>query len=259
MHSALYEGWLRHRRLGPRAHAFRQRLYMTYLDLEEIEEAFRGRWLWGTQRCALVRFRRKDYFGEPGTALADAIRQRVAQDTGVRPTGPIRVLTHLAHFGYSFNPVSFYYCFDAAGERVASILAEITNTPWGQRRSYVLRPDDVAGPGVRQQFAKTFHVSPFMPMALQYDWCFNTPGRALAVHMNVLEDGAKLFDATLALKRRAITGAALAATLLRFPAMPQRVVAGIYWQALRLYLKGAPFHAHPDSHASTPLSAVKHS
>ncbi|HEY5810194.1 MAG TPA: DUF1365 domain-containing protein, partial [Povalibacter sp.] len=194
MQTALYEGWVRHRRLHPTPHAFRYRLFMTYLDLAEIEEAFRGRWFWGTQPSALVRFRREDYLGDPDQPLDHAVRERVAIATGSRPVGPIRLLTHLAHFGYSFNPVSFYYCFDRSGERLESIVAEITNTPWKERHTYVLhaRKDD-SSRTIHRQFAKEFHVSPFMPMDLQYDWRFSTPGRALAVHMNLSDGQEEMF------------------------------------------------------------------
>jgi uncharacterized protein len=261
MHSGLYDGWVRHRRLHPAPHAFRQRLFMVYLDLAEIDEVFRDRWLWGTHRGALVRFRRSDYLGDPAVPLDEAVRERVARETGSRPRGPIRLLAHFAHFGYGFNPVSFYYCFERGGERVQSIVAEITNTPWGERHAYVLQAgEDDSNRMMRRRFAKNFHVSPFMPMALQYDWRFSTPARSLAVHLDVLDQHRKVFDATLVLRRREITGATLARALVQFPAMTLRVIAGIYWQALRLHLKRVPFHAHPDSrlaHNRLPTSSAE--
>lgn len=260
MKSCLYVGWVRHRRFAPTPHAFRYRVYMTYLDLAELDEAFRGRWLWSAQRMAPIRFRREDYLGDPAMPLDQAVRERVAQHTGAAPTGPIRMLTHLAHFGYCFNPVTFYYCFDASGTHVTHVLSEITNTPWSERHSYVLTatPDQRR---IQARFGKTFHVSPFMPMALNYDWRFATPDEALSVHMGVHDEQRKLFDATLALQRRPITGANLARTAARFPLMPMRVVAGIYWQALRLWMKGVEFHPHPRTPATrttpTTLSAIE--
>ena len=242
MHSALYTGSLRHRRFAPRAHAFRYRLFMAYLDLGELDEVFRGRWLWSTRRPALAWFRRADYLGESARPLDEAVRERVAQETGLRPAGPIRLLTHLRMFGHCFNPVSFYYCFDASGARVEAILAEITNTPWNERHAYALR----AGSGpLRFRFGKAFHVSPFMPMALEYDWRFSTPGPRLAVHMENRDAAGRLFDATLALERREIGAATLAGALARYPLMTVRVVAAIYWQALRLWSRRMPFYAHP--------------
>lgn len=254
MHSAIYTGWVRHRRLTPRRHTFRYRLFMMYLDLAELDQVFRGRWLWSARRPAVAWFRRADYLGDPRVSLDQAVRDRVAQETGSRPAGPIRVLTHLRYFGYCFNPVTFYYCFDDTGTRVETIVAEITNTPWKERHCYVLTHGDANKADTRRfRLAKNFHVSPFMEMALDYDWRFKLPGESLVVHMENLKRGAKMFDATLCLERRAITGPALARALLRFPAMTLVVIAGIYWQALRLWLTRTPFHPHP---AKAPVSGV---
>src|ERR1044072_7008227 len=172
MHSALYFGSLRHRRFAPRAHAFRYGLFLVYLDLAEIETAFAGRWLWGTHACALARFERGDHLGDPAVLLDYAVRDLVEQRTGRRPCGPVRLLTHLRYFGYCFNPVSFYYCFDATGARVENIVAEVTHTPWGERHCYVL--DAPHGPRsetfLRYRTGKQMHVSPFMPMEVEYHW-----------------------------------------------------------------------------------------
>ncbi len=247
MHSALYLGSVRHRRFAPRAHAFEYRLFMAYLDLAELDRVFRGHWLWSAKRPALAWLKRSDYLGDPAVPLDQAVRDRVAQETGARPTGPIRMLTHLRYFGLCFNPVTFYYCFDATDKRVETIVAEITNTPWNERHAYVLTDALNEAPGSvrRYRFGKRFHVSPFMDMAIDYDWRFNTPREALNVHMEDWQDGAKLFDATLTLERREIGSAALAHALIAFPLMTFKVIGGIYWQALRLWLKRVPFHTHP--------------
>ena len=248
MHSALYVGRLRHRRFAPTPHAFDYRVCMVWLDLAELDEVFRGRWLWSTRRPAWAWLRRADYLGDRRVALDAAVHDRVEQETGRRPAGPVRLLTVLRMFGHSFNPVSFYYCYDATGERIETIVAEITNTPWNERHAYVLpaTASSSDGPTLRFAFGKTFHVSPFMPMQLDYDWRFSAPGPQLVVHMrNLGGDGASLFDATLTLHRREIDGRSLAAALLRFPFASLRVLAAIYWQALRLWIKRVPFHAHP--------------
>jgi uncharacterized protein len=248
MHSALYTGRLRHRRFSPRKHRFSYRLFMMYVDLAELDEVFRGRWLWSVRRPALAWLRRADYLGDPAVPLDLAVRERVAVHTGVRPTGPIRMLTHLRYFGVGFNPVTFYYCFDAAGTRVESIVAEITNTPWNERHAYVLTEAEAQRDArvLRYRFAKEFHVSPFMPMEMNYDWRFGTPGQHLHVNMQSYRHGERVFDATLQLSRREISATALAQVLLTFPGMTARVLAGIYTQALRLWLKRIPFHAHPS-------------
>src|SRR5512138_1997757 len=252
MHSALYRGWLEHRRMAPRRHAFRYPLFMVYLDLAELDRVFAGRWLWSTRRLALVRFDRRDYIGDPEQPLDDTVRELVQARTGMRPRGPIRLLTHLRTFGHVFNPVSFYYCFDADGRQVQAIVAEVTNTPWGERHCYVLDGSDTHGRWLRARSAKAMHVSPFHPMALDYHWGFRLPDEQLTVHMTLTprdaaEDGParSIFDATLALRRTPITAASLAVALLRFPWMTLQVVAAIHWQALRLWLKRVPVHDHP--------------
>lgn len=250
--SGLYEGWVSHRRRTPVEHEFRYRIFLAYLDLDELPDLFRGRWLWGYERRRPATFRRADYLGDPNVPLADAVRDVVRTRTGRAVDGPIRLLTHLRYFGYCFNPVSFYYCFDAAGERVDAIVAEITNTPWKERRAYVLdRRGAEAGEvvpgaaGLRFRFAKDFHVSPFLPMELDYDWRFTPPGARLAVQMNLTDRRGRTFEATLRMERREITPWRLRWLLLRRPVLTLQVIAKIHWEALRLWLKRVPVHTHP--------------
>ena len=243
MESALYEGLLRHRRFAPRRHEFEYPVTLAWLDLAELDQAFRGRWFWSASRPAPVWFRRGDYLGEAAVPLDQAVRAHVERETGSRPAGPIRLLTQLRTFGHSFNPVSFYYCYGADGRAVEAVVAEITNTPWGERHAYVMRR--LGNAKLRFRFDKRFHVSPFMPMEQGYDWRFSEPGPRLAVHMANLRSGLRVFDATLRLRRREITTYSLATSLARYPLGPLQVLGAIYWQALRLWVKGIPFHSHP--------------
>jgi DUF1365 family protein len=236
--------------MAPRVHAFSYAVYMVWLDLAELDTVFRGRWFWSTKRRALAWFRRADYLGDAAISLDEAVRRRVAQALGKRPTGPIRMLSQLRNFGHCFNPVTFYYCYDTADTRVETIVAEITNTPWRERHSYVLPAPALPAlqtPAAAMQFVmpKQFHVSPFMSLDQGYRWQFTEPGKRLAVHMENLQDSRRVFDATLNLERRPIATSSLAFVLLRFPLSTVRVLVAIHWQALMLWLKRVPVHAHP--------------
>ncbi len=247
MNSAIFVGSVRHRRFEPVAHEFEYRVAQVWLDLDELDVAFEGRWLWSAGRRNVVSFRNRDHLDGSDALLAPRVRDLVEQRTGLRPAGPIRLLTYPRYFGYVFNPVSFFYCFDAPGRRVEAVVAEVNNTPWGERHLYVLgaASDEGAGATHRWRFAKEFHVSPFHGMDSQYDWRFADPAARLVVHMECARSGRVFFDSTMTLERREITGASLAASLARHPFMTAKVVAAIHWQALRLVLKRAPVFDHP--------------
>ena len=230
---------------------------MMYVDLDELPKLFRSRLFWSTNRFAVARFRRKDHLGDKRHPLSEAVRDLVETQTGTRPSGPIRLLTNFAYFGFRFNPVSFYYCFDKQGARVETIVAEVNNTPWGEQHCYVLDAQrDKPLKHLRFELEKVFHVSPYMPMDMHYDWRFSQPEDALNIHMMNFREGEKIFDATLQLRRRPITTWQLSRVLINFPLMTWKIVLAIYYQAFRLWLKKTPFHCHPEKDPKTNEAKV---
>jgi DUF1365 family protein len=257
--SAVYEGWIRHRRFEPVDHSFRYRFFLTYLDLAELPAVLDPFPLYSARRRAPARFRRADYLGDPGRPLDESVRAAVTDAGAPRPTGPIRLLTGLRYLGHSFNPVSFYYCFDPTGRRVEAVVAEVENIPWGERHAYVLERGGQEGTVLADELEKNHHVSPLMGMDQTYSFRAGTPGERLQIHIESRpRDGApapagappirpaKTFDATLSLRRRELSRPLMLGLLARYPAMSLQVVAKIYGQAARLKLKGARYHPHPE-------------
>ena len=309
LQSALYTGCVRHRRFEPVRNEFTYSGFWLYLDLSEIDEVFRGRWLWSSRHRSLMEFRREDHLVfpddilQPGQStgpeplslgkkpqrrsgrsgirslppLDESVRSLVEASTGQRRTGPIRLLTQVRSFGYLMNPVSFYYCFNQSGSQVETVVAEVNNTPWGERHCYVLDAADSgvgavqdenrtpnpslagvaassrSGGHLRFEHAKRFHVSPFMQMKMKYRWRLTSPGRTLTVHIENWRhgdhpgQGRQLFDCTFHLKRRPMTGRQLSRVLVRHPFMTGKFAGAIYWQALKLWWKHCPFVPHPNS------------
>jgi DUF1365 family protein len=242
---------VRHRRMGTPSDEFHYPLFMAFIDLDELPELFDGRLLWSARRPALAWFRRSDYLGDPEMPLRDAVSELVSERTGIALDGPIRLLTHLRYFGHCFNPVSFYYCYDDAGEHVRAVVADVTNTPWGERHAYVMPVVDPTDHGstnvLHGQFAKALHVSPLMGMNHTYDWRLSEPSERLSVQIESLgDDGKRVFDATLSLCRSELTARSLRRALVRYPALTMRLTARIYTHALRLRLRGASYHPHPE-------------
>jgi len=256
MKSCLYVGQVRHRRFTPRTHQFSYKLFLMYLDLSELPSVFDRFWLWSIEKANIASFRRKDHLGDRKLSLDTSVRNHIEKETGCRPQGPIRLLTHLSYLGFRFNPVSMYYCYDKVDHHIEFIVAEVNNTPWGEQYCYVLDStnnlpanDNSDNSLHRYHENKRFHVSPFMPMDMQYDWRFSTPGNVLSIHMENHQHDKKVFDATLKLKKREITSYNLAMALIQFPMITMKIVLAIYYQALLLWLKRIPFVNHPEVEA----------
>lgn len=242
--SCIYSGTIRHRRSEPRQQ-FEHHLELVYLDLAELPALLGGRLV--KPGPGPLRFRRRHYLGDSSTSLEEAVRDRVAALGARRPDGPIRLLTQLSSFGLCFNPVSFYYCHEGGGERVESVLAEVTNTPWGERHSYLLADREAGSSALTGSFAKELHVSPFMGMDHRYAARASAPGATLSVHIESSRAGARAFDATLSMERRELTPASLNRMIARTPSSTVRVLALIYGHAVGLKLAGARVHPHPKA------------
>ncbi|GFM83939.1 DUF1365 domain-containing protein [Pseudomonas cichorii] len=244
MNSALYSGWITHRRFAPRAHEFNYRIGLLYLDLDEQDAVLNLSPLAGDRRFSPFSFREHDYLPEltgRGVPLIEAVRERVAIALGHMPLGRVCLLTQARSWGLSFNPVSFFYCHEIDGA-LAAILCEVTNTPWGERYHYVLPAN---GEG-HQHFAvaKAFHVSPFLPRDLEYRMSFSQPAERIGVHMADWQGELKVFDATLNLSRQKLNRQTLHRYLLAYPWMTAKTCLAIYWQAIRLFLKRIPIFNH---------------
>jgi DUF1365 family protein len=236
--SALYVGSVMHARAGGVENLFRYPVYMTLLDLDEGPLLDRSLRLFGWNRRAVTSYHDRDH--------VDIRALLAAEGVGLGEDGRLEVLTNLRVLGHVFNPVSFWWCRHGDG-RLAAVVAEVSNT-FGERIPYVLAPTAAHHADDRHtwQTDKRLHVSPFMSMDQRYTWWFSEPAESVAVRIDVHQDDAPTFVATLVARRVELTSRSLAGALLRYPVMPAVVLARIHWQALRLRLKGAPvFHKPP--------------
>lgn len=261
MSSQWLQGSIRHRRLYPVQHEFEYHTGMLALDTDEWQQVANVSPFFSLESFNWMSLKRQDYFRPEAGDLAEAVREQVEAATGWRPDGPVELITHPRYAGYVFNPVSFYFCYrngesGSSGDVPAVILAQITNTPWHERHVYCLETtgSEANSSGWRTEqfgFTKRFHVSPFNAMTQHYEWTFSFRGPELRIHMNVLEEGKKHFDATLVVQRTPLTRKTLHRSLRQFPVEALKVAAGIYWHAIKLKLKGAPFYTHPDKLAES--------
>jgi DUF1365 family protein len=246
--SAIYEGWVAHRRRDAIGHSFRYRVFMPLFDLAELPRLLDPIPFWSARRPAPARFRFDDFLAEGDLPLAERARELCRDRLGHRPEGPVRLLANPRYLGVGFNPVSFFFLYGQNGGSVDAVIAEVTNTPWGESHSYVLDGRDRDRSGViRARFEKSMHVSPFQPMEQSYEISVGDPDEQLQVVIRNFERGSEVFLATMALRRRELTPARMVAMLLSYPPSTVSTLARIYANAVKLRLKGAPVHPHPRS------------
>ena len=244
MRSRLYEGTVRHRRVHPTSHEFSYRVFMPYICLDELPTLFDQNLLWSARGWAPARFKRSDFLGDPEVPLQQEVRRRIFEETGTRHRGPIYLLANLRYFGMSMNPIACYYCFNEDESRLEFLVAEVNNTPWNERHSYVLKGPE-QGKWLRTDFDKELHVSPFNPMNMTYHWSSTAPGDTLSIKLSNFQAENRIFDATLSLHAQTFSRKNLLLAIVGFPLMTAKVTAAIYWEALRLWLKGIPLYPHP--------------
>ncbi len=243
MKSCIYKGQVSHHRYAPREHEFTYSLFMMYVDLDELPTLFNRYFLWGINKPNLASFNRNDHYGKDPN-LTDSIRQLVFEQTGELPQGPIRLLTHFRYFGYVFNPISLYFCYDASDEHITHVVAEVMNTPWKEQHCYVLQnPNHAKVIATKNQ--KEFHVSPFMNMDMEYRWRIHSPDENMNIRLESWAHSNKLFSASMYLKKVEINSLNLRNVLINFPLMTLKVTTMIHYEAFKLWIKGIQFVPHP--------------
>lgn len=250
MESCLYEGVVYHERLHPVKHSFHYRLYMNFIDLTEVPVLLHAGLL-SERRFSPNCFLRSDHFGDPMHPLAESVGELIRRETGLEANGPIRLLTQLRHWGFYFSPLNLFFCYAKDGSALQAVVAEVQNTPWFERHCYVLWHGNQLGtsPEAQYRHPKTFHVSPFMGMDLEYHWRLSLPAEHLQIEIENTKGDSPLFRASMALSRVPLSRHTQSTMLWRYPLMTARITAAIYFQAFHLWRKKCPFYPHPRRHA----------
>ena len=237
MKPALYVGSISHQRHIPRQHRFSYPFFMWLLNLDELSLLQDQGWWFSSRRFALSRFHRPDYFGNPEIPLHNSIKKRMKELTGHEVKGQVCGLINLRTLGLYFSPVNFYFAFDQ-DQKFSHFLAEVSNIPWNQRHQYAYYIDST---GTVPSQKKQFHVSPFNHLDQTYQWHVEPPGEKINIGLRIDDERGHIFSASLALERHAFERRTIRTQLLKKPVMTVSIVTAIYWQALKIYLKGIPY------------------
>ena len=243
MESAIFEGFISHSRNTDIKHQFEYPIFMALLDLDRLDDFFSRSRLWSQEQWNWASFRRRDYLTPTEGNLKQAVVRKIEEQLNKSFNGRVFLLTHVRYLGFCFNPVSFYFCYE--GNKLTYILADVNNTPWNQRHCYVLECNG----SDTQEFStnKAFHVSPFNPMDMRYGWRFTFKEDRIGINIKCYSEDNCDFSAKLSLEKRDANRKYLRNILFSYPAVTLKVVTSIYWQALKLTLKGASFYSNPSS------------
>jgi DUF1365 family protein len=241
--SAIYRGTVAHRRLRPRQHALKYSAFWMLFDLDELPSLGRSLTLFSYNRFNLFGFYDRDHGDSSGAVLRVWVDGHLKDAGIVTDGGPIRLLSMPRLLGYVFNPISIYFCYRRDGT-LNAIIYEVNNT-FGQRHSYLIPVEPGAGRTITQSCAKQLYVSPFNDMDMSYSFKVQPPEASVAVAVDVLDAAGLIITTSLSGKRQALSDAAIAGTFLRHPLLSLKVIAGIHWEALRLWLKGMKITERP--------------
>jgi uncharacterized protein len=245
--AALYFGDVMHARLKPMGHRFSYRVMSLLIDLDRLEDADRLSPLFGVNRAALYSFHEADHGRRDGSSLREYARRCAAEHGIDLASGRVLLLCYPRLLGFTFNPLSVYFCF-RANSKLALIIYEVRNT-FGDMHGYVLpvRPGEISKAGVRQQQEKLFYVSPFVEMAMSYHFRISPPGEYVKLRILETDRDGPLLAATFSGQRRPLTTTSLLRSFFALPLVTLKIVAAIHRQALRPWLKGARLVPRPNS------------
>ncbi len=239
--SSIYKGTVFHRRSVPKVHQFDYHIYLFWLKLEELDKVSNTVKGFNVDQAGLkwVNFKREDYLGDKQKPLEDSVLSRMSELAGKTLSGTVYLLGQVRTLGMYFSPVNFYFLKNDQNE-FTYMLAEVSNTPWNNRHHYLVNMNK------QNDNKKAFHVSPFNPMDMVYKWQIAPPSETLNLHLSCYKQ-TKHFEAALKLRRIPLSTKSLRQVVLSIPSMTIKTVLGIYWQALKLFFKRVPIHAHPES------------